>query len=317
MGKGKRTSGSAKKKKGKNKGHKKQVPPPSDEDTAVAPTPDTSNEHAASSQRTTPFLPSIHLNPNRPLSKLETLAPHLLFKIVNHLEQREKDILFHVVTGNAIEEESDDNDGENGESNNNESTRNENGGQNHSQQQHSQQQQHPLGGGAGTNSNNNNARWRVPMEFVATDPDTLLARLNTRRLHKRLQESDGRFPPNATTEEIALLEWNLILERATQQGRVAEEELPPTISPSRELLMFTPCPRSVAVLASYPRSGNSLLRSLYEKITLRVSGSDMRGGLVSHDLVVCNYAYECVLNELMWCTTVSLNKHISFHHAIQ
>ncbi len=52
-----------------------------------------------------------------------------------------------------------------------------------------------------------------------------------------------------------------------------------------ELLMFTPCPRAVAVLASYPRSGNSLMRNLYEKITLRVTGSDMMGGLQKHDLV--------------------------------
>jgi len=52
-----------------------------------------------------------------------------------------------------------------------------------------------------------------------------------------------------------------------------------------EMLMFTPCPRAVAVLASYPRSGNSLMRNLYEKITLRVTGSDMMGGLQKHDLV--------------------------------
>mmetsp|Transcript_107297 Transcript_107297/g.218948 ORF Transcript_107297/g.218948 Transcript_107297/m.218948 type:complete len:495 (+) Transcript_107297:581-2065(+) len=52
-----------------------------------------------------------------------------------------------------------------------------------------------------------------------------------------------------------------------------------------ELLMFTPCPRAVAALASYPRSGNSLMRNLYEKITLRVTGSDMMGGLQKHDLV--------------------------------
>ena len=52
-----------------------------------------------------------------------------------------------------------------------------------------------------------------------------------------------------------------------------------------ELLMFTPCPRAVAVLASYPRSGNSLMRNLYEKVTLRVTGSDMMGGLQKHDLV--------------------------------
>jgi hypothetical protein len=119
------------------------------------------------------------------------------------------------------------------------------------------------------------------MEFVTSDPDTLLARLNTRRLYKRLKDkTDYTYPSNMTTDEIALLEWNNILKRATSSSEVA-----PVISPSRELLMFTPCPRSVAVLASYPRSGNSLLRSLYEKITLRVSGSDMRGGLVSHDLV--------------------------------
>lgn len=52
-----------------------------------------------------------------------------------------------------------------------------------------------------------------------------------------------------------------------------------------ELLLFSPCPRAVAVLASYPRSGNSLMRNLYERVTLRVSGSDMRGGLQKHDLV--------------------------------
>ena len=52
-----------------------------------------------------------------------------------------------------------------------------------------------------------------------------------------------------------------------------------------ELLLFTKCPRAVAVLASYPRSGNSLMRNLYEKITLRVTGSDMMGGLQKHDLV--------------------------------
>jgi len=58
------------------------------------------------------------------------------------------------------------------------------------------------------------------------------------------------------------------------------------IKPSKyDLLMFTPCPRAVSILASYPRSGNSLMRNLYEKITLRVTGSDMMGGLQKHDLV--------------------------------
>lgn len=58
-----------------------------------------------------------------------------------------------------------------------------------------------------------------------------------------------------------------------------------TLPSKCELIMFSPCPRAVAVMASYPRSGNSLLRTLYERTTLRVSGSDMRGGLQKHDLV--------------------------------
>ena len=52
--------------------------------------------------------------------------------------------------------------------------------------------------------------------------------------------------------------------------------------PKYELLLFQQCPRAVAVLASYPRSGNSLMRTLYEHTTLRVTGSDMQGGLAQH-----------------------------------
>lgn len=54
------------------------------------------------------------------------------------------------------------------------------------------------------------------------------------------------------------------------------------IPPKHELLLFQSCPRAVAVLASYPRSGNSLMRTLYEHTTLRVTGSDMQGGLAKH-----------------------------------
>ena len=64
------------------------------------------------------------------------------------------------------------------------------------------------------------------------------------------------------------------------------KELPRFFIPPRyELLMFTPCPRAVTALASYPRSGNSLMRTMYEGTTLRVTGSDMQGGLAQHDLV--------------------------------
>lgn len=54
------------------------------------------------------------------------------------------------------------------------------------------------------------------------------------------------------------------------------------IPTQHELLLFSPCPRAVGILASYPRSGNSLMRTLYEHTTLRVTGSDMQGGLAKH-----------------------------------
>jgi len=125
------------------------------------------------------------------------------------------------------------------------------------------------------------------------------------------------YPYKRTTEEIAEMEWFELLEdykrRRTDlfpdyeregsekkknsddedgddetDGSDDENEEYEYVGnkPSKyELLMFTPCPRAVAVLASYPRSGNSLMRNLYEKITLRVTGSDMMGGLQKHDLV--------------------------------
>ena len=135
----------------------------------------------------------------------------------------------------------------------------------------------------------------LPPAFYTVDPDTLLDRLNTRRLHKRLKEpipvEDPQaepyiYPTNMTTDEIANLEWNNIIHRATYEGTKKDDgTLLPRIPCSKEVLLFSPCPRHVAVLASYPRSGNSLMRTMYERITLRVSGSDMRGGLVAHDLV--------------------------------
>ena len=273
MGRGKRPSGSSKKKKSKNRRNKAQEGKEASADEY--PNADTSiiaHEHSELSetqpQAATQQRPAATPRPNRGRSQLEMLPPHLLFKIVNGLDARERNTLFCVVTkhdtneyeqvsASATEETNDDNLNEN--------------------DTHKDAHGKPPSGA-----------WRVPMEFVTADPDTLLARLNTRRLYKRLKHKDQyTYPTNMTTDEIAELEWQNIVARATSQVRVVSDntELPPLVAPSRELLMFTPCPRSVAVLASYPRSGNSLLRTLYEKITLRVSGSDMRGGLVSHDLV--------------------------------
>ncbi|KAL3929855.1 MAG: hypothetical protein SGBAC_012024 [Bacillariaceae sp.] len=156
---------------------------------------------------------------------------------------------------------------------------------------------------------------------IPQDPHTLLARLNTRRLAKRIRylvqqdkevdTSNGEakvfsqkaYVKHKTTEQIAVTEWKglmmdykqSIIQKQKQQVEDADEdanknknkENNASISfPSQlELLLFSPCPRAVAVLASYPRSGNSLLRTLYERTTLRVTGSDMRGGLTKHDLV--------------------------------
>ena len=68
-----------------------------------------------------------------------------------------------------------------------------------------------------------------------------------------------------------------------RRDRNVKEEVPYEPTPTEhELLLFTPCPRAVAVLASYPRSGNTLMRTMYEHTTLRVTGSDMQGGLAKH-----------------------------------
>lgn len=161
---------------------------------------------------------------------------------------------------------------------------------------------------------NNDGQVKNKIISIPQDPHTLLARLNTRRLAKRIrflrqQQHDTvarlynsqAYIKNKTTEQIAISEWqNLMMkykykviqkqkEEKQEQNETeatTEESDKKVIFPSQlELLLFSPCPRAVAVLASYPRSGNSLLRTLYERTTLRVTGSDMRGGLTKHDLV--------------------------------
>ncbi|KAL7535042.1 hypothetical protein ACHAXR_006233 [Thalassiosira sp. AJA248-18] len=163
----------------------------------------------------------------------------------------------------------------------------------------------------------------LPPLFARTDPDTLLARLNTRRLYQRIvhykreqrkkleadwlilsenqQADDGikemfdkelkekmtadrMYRKGVTIQEMSELEWDELLEMAEIRNNGNEVPFDP-IPTEHELLLFSPCPRAVAVLASYPRSGNSLMRTLYEHTTLRVTGSDMQGGLAKHDLV--------------------------------
>lgn len=102
--------------------------------------------------------------------------------------------------------------------------------------------------------------WVAPVQ----DPTLLLGRLNTRRLQKR------RRPPlpGLTTAELALLEWG-------------NRDLcdPPELELLRFLSFDHECEfrnRGPVLLVSYPRSGNTLVRTLLERTTGLVTGSDTR-----------------------------------------
>ena len=164
----------------------------------------------------------------------------------------------------------------------------------------------------------------LPPLFARIDPETLLDRLNTRRLYgrilyykreerKKMREETARmighmagkedysqgitemferelkdkmthnrvWPKNMSIQEMADKEWEELLEIAELRNKNKEVPFEP-IPTQHELLLFSPCPHAVRILASYPRSGNSLMRTLYEHTTLRVTGSDMQGGLAKH-----------------------------------
>jgi len=134
------------------------------------------------------------------------------------------------------------------------------------------------------------------------DPIVLLDRLNTIRLAKRRmiqiirkQEEDHCcYPKCMTTAEIAWYEWNLFYEPPEEYEassppppssaskwpvtlellRYRKPTIPPTLNlqapPRPELLP------GITLLASYPRSGNTLLRNLLERTLNIVTGSDTR-----------------------------------------
>jgi hypothetical protein len=103
------------------------------------------------------------------------------------------------------------------------------------------------------------------------DPTVLLARLNTRRLGQRKK----RPTAGLTTTSLATREW-------AQDQQTQTYQYPPEL----ELLRFwdrlsdsdNELRQQLAgsVLVSYPRSGNSLLRTLLERTTGVVTGSDTR-----------------------------------------
>lgn len=131
--------------------------------------------------------------------------------------------------------------------------------------------------------NGTRLQYRHRHRFVVSpvqDPAVLLGRLNTRRLHRRRRpkrDEDGRgdslpYPANKTTEEIARREWS-------DQNRHHTTTIPPEL----ELLRFynrRNCPElekiPITLLVSYPRSGNTLVRTLLERATGVVTGSDTR-----------------------------------------
>lgn len=157
--------------------------------------------------------------------------------------------------------------------------------------------------------NGGGGAWRPPRTrhrfqgFPAQDPDVLLARLNTRRLRQRMarlkrRAEGGSAVPSAyasghSTEVLAELEWEnaLRLGQGACEGEGGASFPWPT---DLELLFWggggfqpplEPCAgwegssgrsSDPIILASYPRSGNTLLRNLFERALLRVTGSDTR-----------------------------------------
>ena len=106
------------------------------------------------------------------------------------------------------------------------------------------------------------------------DSQTLLDRLNTRRLRERCRargrqmnghETFTVYARNKSTRELAKEEW-----MSTSFTWPVSMELLRFLDPSEEDW------GGVTILASYPRSGNTLLRTLLERVTGVVTGADTR-----------------------------------------
>ena len=146
--------------------------------------------------------------------------------------------------------------------------------------------------GAGTKPTKTRHRHKFVVVPVQ-DPTVLLARLNTRRLFQRLRRPmvQQQHDVTATQEETSS---SLPCYPPTGQDTVQlahgdcdpdndDDDTPnglwrPTVTPC--LLRFLDpreaCPDGLTLLVSYPRSGNTLVRSLLERITGVVTGSDTR-----------------------------------------
>jgi hypothetical protein len=94
----------------------------------------------------------------------------------------------------------------------------------------------------------------------------LLAQLNTKRLHRRRT----RPTPGMSTTELADTEWKTLSQRSVQTW------YPPRLELLRFATQAPPSQTKTTVLVSYPRSGNTLARTLWERLTGTVTGSDTR-----------------------------------------
>lgn len=108
------------------------------------------------------------------------------------------------------------------------------------------------------------------------DPTTLLARLNTKRLFRRKR----RCPIGSTCQEQANAEWKR-MQQDTATNKTVTTINTTWLPHPLELLRFLHKDSDFqtvqsTLLVSYPRSGNTLMRTLLERITGYVTGSDTR-----------------------------------------
>ena len=105
------------------------------------------------------------------------------------------------------------------------------------------------------------------IEYPAQDQDVLLQRLNTRRLRKRILQRNNSgeeqcYELDKTTKQLAQLANN--------------EQLWPAHLELLRFLTRADKKTGTSLLVSYPRSGNTLLRNLLERLSGIVTGSDNR-----------------------------------------
>lgn len=112
------------------------------------------------------------------------------------------------------------------------------------------------------------------------DASTLLSRLNTRKLFKR----KNRPLRGYTTEQLATFEWKSRIGGTTTTTTTGGSCMATWAKTPETLLLRFLTPRQDeewrrcggTVLVSYPRSGNTLMRTLLERTTGIVTGSDTR-----------------------------------------